>query len=174
MKESKKDGGNANGRQKGQPQDLWPDLSNMVPIRTPFLVLKEQADLLGQKTKNIVTAIVTGPDRGIAALGSTGQSDHEDYKDGFVVVSFVLVAPVLENYHFHLFNIQYSITKPYPVSIFAHIRPPFVKKVSSEKALIEALKTIFSNRATVTAINAMISQSKAMTPMPIPAGSVDD
>jgi len=111
---------------------------------------------------------VIGPKRGVA----TPDVDA-DYKNGFVLVSFILVAPVLENYHFHLFNIQYSITKPYPLRIFAHIQPPMTDKVSSEKELIEALKTIFSNRATVSAIGAMISQSTTMTPSPIPAGSAD-
>ena len=135
MKASKKDGGNSNCGRQGQPQDLWPDLSNMAPIRTPFLVLKEQAALLGQKTNNIVTAEVLGPKRGIA-----DQQDDEDFKCGFVVVSFILVAPVLENYHFHLFNIQYSITKPYPARIFAHIQPPLTEKISSEKEPHRGLK----------------------------------
>jgi hypothetical protein len=166
MSANKKKAGNTNGGHQILPQDLWPDLSNIAPVRTPILVLKEQAALLGQKTKNIVTALVVGPKRGVAT-----PDEDEDYKDGFVLVSFILVAPVLENYHYHLFNIQYSITKPYPVRIFAHIQQPMAEKVSSEKQLVEKLKTIFSNRATVTAISAMISQSIALTP--IPAGSED-
>jgi hypothetical protein len=69
---------------------------------------------------------------------------------------------VLENYHFQLFTIQYSITKPYPVRIFAVIQPPLVEKVSSEIELVEALKTIFSNQATISVISSMISQSMAL------------
>ncbi len=148
MKASKKDGGGANGGRQGQPQDLWPDLSNMAPIRTPFLVLKEQAALLGQKTHNIVTAQVQGPIR---------SSEGDD-----VCVYFNLVAPALENYQFRLFEIVYSIIKPYPVRIFTHGLSLTPHAVISEEDLIEELKAIFSNRATVSAISAMVAQSTAM------------
>jgi hypothetical protein len=134
----------------------------MAPVRTPVLVLKEQAALLGKKTKNIVRAEVIGPKRGIPVGEFAGQEDYEHFKNGFVLVYFSLVAPVLENYHFQLFTIQYSITKPYPVRIFAVIQPPLVEKVSSEIELVEALKTIFSNQATISVISSMISQSMAL------------
>jgi len=37
--------------------DFWPDLGSVKP-RTPLLILKEQAALLGKHTKNLVVADV--------------------------------------------------------------------------------------------------------------------
>jgi hypothetical protein len=77
--------------------DLWGDLE-VAPIRTPVAILKEQAAVLGQKTRNVVEARV---------------ETSLTYNSHFVH-SFSLVVPALDNYEYQLFKVQHAIDL-YPV-----------------------------------------------------------
>lgn len=75
-------------------KDLWPNDIVQLSQRTPVSILKEQASLLGARTKNIVTAEV---------LQLEDSSNHDfNYQ-------FYLVGPALQNYHYGLFTVSYSI-----------------------------------------------------------------
>ena len=74
--------------------DLWPeeiDIEKLPSIITPISILKEQASLLGQKTKNIVEAEVKSTDAGNSQIS----------------VTFNLVAPALNKYRYQLFCSHY-------------------------------------------------------------------
>src|SRR4051794_24641700 len=90
-------------------QDLWPDeLIFDSKIKAPVTILKEQASLLGKKTKNIVEGLVgvgTPPEFWPSGGESSAQFSY----------SFYLTAPAI-NYTYRLFAIAHPI-EMYPLLI---------------------------------------------------------
>lgn len=143
-------------------EDLWPEELEAAKIRTPASILKEQASLLGQKTKNLVEGLVTGNEKG----------ENLSY-------SFFLVAPALNNYRYLLFTMSHDI-RMYPLfisveeEILAEVNPEQYEKwgtlvsmyasshteeVKNEAEFLALLKKIFSATKTKQLIAAMLSQS---------------
>ncbi len=132
---------------------LWPAEIEVPDEETaPIAILKQQASILGQKTNNLVEAIV-----------QTKAADFSRFMDH----SFILVAPALNFYRYPLFSVQHRADKLYPVTI--------VKQSSFEGAgvtskKIEAededqfkgvLKNIFADAKTKKVVGALIKQSTA-------------
>ena len=78
--------------------DFWGNL-DVQTITTPVSILREQAALLGKKTKNVIEAQVDTDAAG-------GKFHH----------SFNLVVPTLDDYTYQLFAIRHEIDL-YPVSV---------------------------------------------------------
>lgn len=143
-------------------EDLWPEELEAAKIRPPVSILKKQASLLGQKTKNLVEGLVLSTEIG-----------------GDISYSFFLVAPALSSYRYLLFTMSHDI-RMYPLfinmerEILAEVNPELYQKWGKiaglvagshkEKAKNEAeflalLKRIFSATKTKQLIAAMLSQS---------------
>lgn len=144
-------------------EDLWPQELESTKIRPPVSILKEQASLLGQKTKNLVEGLVT----------ITESRENLAY-------SFYLAAPALNNYRYLLFTMHHDI-RMYP--LYIHVEQEILKEINpdlydswsgltadllagshNEKAdneaeFLELLKKIFSASKTKQLIGAMLSQS---------------
>ena len=80
--------------------DFWGDIE-LTGDRTPLVILREQAALLGAKTKNVVKVKVT--------TSVSGKHLHH---------SFNLVAPALDNYTYELFRVRHGV-EAYPVNVEA-------------------------------------------------------
>jgi hypothetical protein len=123
------------------PKSLWPDTIGTVEEVPPVAILKQQAALLGEKTKNIVIAEVDS---------KAGYNNFYDV--------FYLVAPALDNYSFELFKVSRSIENFYPVTISSDTLI-YDNQITSEAQLLKALENIFSNSKTVKIIQSMLAQS---------------
>jgi hypothetical protein len=132
-------------------QDLWGELPFDETVRTPVLILKEQAELLGQKTENILQGRVL-PRRSV--LGDGFEADLD------------IIAPLLDNYSFHVLTIEYPVTL-YPVAL----RPDYNTqdpnsiplqpiKCRDEVSFIEALGGILTRPQVKKVISLLIAQSK--------------
>ncbi|MEW5801929.1 MAG: hypothetical protein AB1847_07460 [bacterium] len=146
--------------------DMWPEsIGQNIALKPPSAILKEQAALLGNKTKNIVTAEVKN--RGESGLGSFSYN-------------FNLVAPAY-GYRYKLFQVWYGL-EYYPIHFTveeeiekvlsehlsalpiptqpAHreVKHPVAK---SEEEFLEILGKIFSAEKTIRIINALIAESEA-------------
>jgi hypothetical protein len=144
--------------------DLWPDELTVVDQRTPLAILREQASLLGEKTKNIVIGVLE--DQGI--LGPLKLKNHP-FKHGFV-----LGCPALNGYRFRLFSIGYDFSM-YPVyfDLDSDIAEEIMREThvelgedgtlqaSNEEEFIKTLKRIFSSRKAVQVIRALLSQAQS-------------
>jgi len=144
--------------------DLWPKELSTVDQRSPLTILKEQASLLGEKTQNIVIAVLENYDL-LMALTMRGYP----FK-----YAFMLTCPALSNYRFRLFSIGYDIYM-YPVSFNldsdvaeeiikdTHVEPgkDGTFQASNEEDFIEILKRIFSSRKALQVIRALLSQAKS-------------
>lgn len=145
--------------------DLWPEELESAKIRPPVAILKEQASLLGQKTKNVV--------EGAVSEASTFEMEET------MEYSFNLVAPALGEYRYRLFTMSHDICM-YPLiitmerEIFQEVNPEKPGKVSvqdaslrirnqvkvdTESNLLEVLKKIFAATKTRQIIAAILAQS---------------
>jgi len=145
--------------------DLWPEELESAKIRPPVAILKEQASLLGQKTKNLVEGVVS-------EVSTLEMEETIEY-------SFNLVAPALGGYRYRLFTMSHDI-RMYPLIItiesetYQEVNPKKPEKESSkdqllrmrnqvkvdtEANLLELLRKIFAARKTRQIIGAMLAQS---------------
>ncbi len=75
--------------------DLWPKDIGTTEVTPPVTLLKEQATLLGEKTKNLV-------------VGKVVRLDNWSYaQPGHFAYDFYFVAPALGNYRYKLLTVSY-------------------------------------------------------------------
>ncbi len=141
-------------------RNLWPqDLFTAVDVqRTPLALLREQATLLGEQTKNLVEAKVTTSvepslPRNFQTLATLiGSSTNNSF-----VQKFSLVSTALGNYTYELFRVAHPV-EGYPVKVFFQDEE-YVAILEDE--LIGVLKMIFAHEKTRRVIQAMIAQSQS-------------
>lgn len=151
--------------------DLWPEELESAKIRPPVAILKEQASLLGQKTKNVVEG----------AVSEVFTVDEDEEKT--MEYSFNLVAPALGGYRYRLFTMSHDI-RMYPLiitmerEIFQEVNPETSGKMSvsvsvsdrllrlrnqakvdTEAEFLALLKKIFAATKTRQIIAAILAQS---------------
>lgn len=158
--------------------NLWPtDIEARSGQLSPVAILKQQAALLGERTKNLVEAEV-----------ETKATDYQRQLQHW----FYLVAPALDFYKYPLFRVEHPAIRFYPLRIvLAKVRPKtatevkkrpslaerviaqgfdafegisareqaMMLKVKSEDAFKAHLKTIFAATETKSIIQSLIDQS---------------
>jgi hypothetical protein len=156
--------------------DLWPDTFSFEELNAPVSLLREQASLLGKKTKNLVQANVRQDKSGPGAFA----------------YSFFLVALSL-NYQYKLFEIHHDVSL-YPVVViiesdilmmvsanFERVRATHLRlediatamvdldresdtsrlqgvRVHSEEEFVNLLRQILNSAKTVRIISALLAQ----------------
>lgn len=137
--------------------DLWPAIeqSTVVP---PVAILREQAAALGKKTSHLLE----------------GRVQTRTDEKGVFTHSFYVMAPTLDNYSYRLFSITHG-AEPYPVTVpDPQIIDPGVSsfhvhsidgalRITSEKELLEFLRTVLSADKTKRIVGSLLSQVKAAT-----------
>jgi hypothetical protein len=118
------------------PNDLWPSNIADANLTTPVSILKQQAALLGEKTRQLVTGEVTTQTSG-----------------NMFVHYFFIVAPTL-NYRYELFQIKHGINF-YPIAL-EHLKQ--TARIESEAAFLDKLKEIFSSQHTVNTVQSLLGQ----------------
>lgn len=132
------------------PRNLWPEDIAVTDAVAPVSILKEQASLLGERTKNLIEGSVSPSFRD---LGLILRKDRFSY-------DFDVVAPALNGYRYRLFNISHGV-EFYPLTIdsAALNSPPF--NVNNEEEFLKAIEAIFSSEKTKGIISSLIAQSRA-------------
>lgn len=130
--------------------DLWAENIGVSTLRPPVVILKEQASLLGQKTKNIIKA---------DAGSSSSYKDHIRH-------DFYIVAPALDNYHYKLFSISHHSIKFYPVNFDLNRdmkdeiygNDPDIQ-TDSEEEFVDFLEKILKSDETKRVVHSLLTQS---------------
>lgn len=143
--------------------DLWPEIDvDQINERSPHLILKQQAEILTEKTSGIVEARVVSFDTEVVHADEKFMKikGAEEYRFFYV---FNIVAPILGNYSQSLFVIAYPM-EFYPC-IIADLFGTFATKgqsstVVNEQGLMEILRQIFASERTQRILQSLISQSK--------------
>src|SRR6185436_13952765 len=127
-------------------RNLWPEDIAVTDAVAPVSLLKEQAALLGERTKNLVEGSVTS---------GVGKSLALMLEGGFTY-DFDIVAPALNYYRYRLFSISHGV-ELYPLTISgtdALNSDEF--EVNNEEEFLKALETIFSFEKTKRIISSLI------------------
>ena len=129
-----------------ETQNLWPDFA-IEPTKSPKAILKEQAGYLMEKTNNVLSADIN-------SSVYQGNSIHK----------FYIVAPAMNNYRYESFYIVHKIIDYYPLSVYWYpdvTEPGFRDsiEVNNEKELINALRKIFNDSATIRIISSLPKSS---------------
>ncbi len=114
--------------------DYWGEIAAPA-VRTPVAILREQAALLGAKTKNLVEATV-----------------YTESVRGSFRHLFNLVVPGLDNYNYTLFAIDHGIDL-YPVTVFGRDL-----KFDTEEAFTDWLQTVLSSAETKKIVGNLLAQ----------------
>ena len=123
--------------------DLWPDQFGTLSSPPPILTLMEQASLISNKTGGRIVASVVS----------------NNHSDGFAL-RFLLVAPFLDDYAYHLFSVSHTVDL-YPLQVEAHVMDQrFQCKTLEEFQAV--LRTIFSSPQTIKVIQAILAQTDAV------------
>jgi len=119
--------------------DLWPADIGESRLTPPVALLKEQADLLGDKTRQLVTADVLTRTSG-----------------NLFVHTFCILAPTLD-YKFEMFSIVHGINF-YPIT-FRYSHQDTI--ITNEDEFKEKLKATFSSPHTLNTIHSILAQVRA-------------
>jgi hypothetical protein len=125
--------------------DLWPEELKTLEITPPSSILREQANLLTQKTKGLVEGQVEVMRR----------SDQDDHR---LEIAFYLVAPNLDEYSYRLLTVDHPVSY-YPLTVNSHSEANF--ECANEEEYLKALQKIFNSDKTRNTIGAMLAQSGA-------------
>lgn len=126
-----------------EPKNLWGDLTGITGFKTPAILLKEQADILGQLTGNYVTATV-----------------NQSAEYSTVTVNLYLKAYRLEKYANNVLTVEHNITG-YPLKIEDNLTG---KKytANNEEEFTGFLNTILSSKEMRELIGALMSYAGKM------------
>lgn len=128
-------------------RDLWPEISITENEDNPIKILKDQAEILSQKTKNLITGeVVTNTENGI------------------IYHTLYIVVPVLDNYRFSLLKIAHTSLQ-YPLFIYDYSKESDGIKVKREYNIDAAIGGT-SYYAGIMSIEKMYETSKIIIPEP--------
>jgi hypothetical protein len=119
-------------------QDLWGDLPSVEAIRTPFVILKEQAELLQEKTNGLLTVDLQNSQQGLSF--------------GF---HFLIVAPTLNNYRYNLLTLSHGLGY-YPV-VLTDSAVSEKHQCDDEASLLDGLHAIFTSDRCNTVIQKLLT-----------------
>ena len=127
-----------------QGKSLWGNLDSLDPVRTPAVVLNEQARFLSEETN-------------FALLGEVLRMDSPS---GGFLLSLRVVVPNLNRYTFEIMKVQYS-ELVYPVTVFADGQEFLANTMDEFLVLLE--ETLKSERVT-RALATLKSESGGIGP----------
>lgn len=141
-------------------EDFWPEDIGNVNITAPVMILRDQAALLGRRTRNIVEATVGN-------YGDEFETPQEPFN-----YSFYIVARPVNNYHYGLFHISHGFDL-YPVTF--HIGEELFRElgfqgenngitVNNEEYFKEILAKILRSKKTRHVIQAILAQVERKKP----------
>lgn len=141
--------------------DLWPDIQ-AVPIVPPIAVLRQQAQLLAEKTGGLLRGEVTSatlpgvrrstPSVTNAAemlLSATGTAVD-------LVHTFHIVAPALSNYRYSLLSVRHDY-RLYP-AVVSYLPNATVYEVSSSEEFESRLRELFGHEETLRVLGSLLVQ----------------
>lgn len=130
------------------PRNLWPEDIAVTDAVAPVSILKEQASLLGQRTKNLVE-------------GQVSRSlDIDSFGEDKFSYDFDVVAPALNRYRYRLFSISHGIDF-YPLFVGSAVLNSNRFQINNEDEFLSALEKIFSSEKTKSIIGSLIAQSRS-------------
>jgi hypothetical protein len=134
------------------PDNLWGELPSVDEVRTPNMILSEQAAKLGELTRNILRGEV---------------SQVSDVAPGFFAYALDIVAPVLDDFRVTVLRVSHALAL-YPVAV----EDPFddspgwdeipTPECQSQEEFVGLVRRILGSRAVHGVIANLLAQSRAV------------
>lgn len=132
-------------------ESLWGSLEGIDTVRTPSMILQEQARLLGQLTNEVLE-------------GKVKRDPLVDMRENNnVKVTLYIVAPALQGYRVKTLDLEYSYATAYPV-IVNNSLDGGEWTARHENELKEILKRILTSHSVTNVIATLISESRMQSP----------
>lgn len=129
-------------------QSLWPSFGDTPALKTPKIILQEQAKQLEKITNSYIKAEV------ITAKHPTLLNK----------VSHLLkiTATQVENFNTIIVEVDHDIIKLYPLTVVSRIKAmPVTYNATNESEFLVMLNKVFEERETIDTIQSLIIQSKS-------------
>lgn len=123
---------------------LWGSLEGSETVRTPAMILQEQAGLLGQLTKEVLEGIT---------LREVSQDSNT------VEMSMYIVAPALQRYRVKILELTYNFTSPYPVIATSDVIS-LRRTARSESDLLKILSDLLTSETVRNIVFSLIAESQ--------------
>jgi len=145
--------------------DLWGDLPTGPAEKAPVAILKEQAQLLGQKTNQLLEGRVRQRDPESLSVNYTAVSLSfpVDERIGLVAYDFSIIAPTLNNYEYSVLTIVHSLNY-YPLQLYARSYNKYsyrFKTLSDQQSFEEELRAIFGSEEIRKVIAGLLGQIRS-------------
>ena len=127
---------------------LWPSFGEIPVIKTPKVILKEQASYLENVTSGfIITEVVTA-----AHPTLLNKVSH----------SLRITAPKVENYTTIIVEVDHDMIKLYPLTVISRIKAmPVSYTAANEEEFLDLLKKVFEEKETIDTVQSLLIQSKS-------------
>lgn len=126
--------------------DLWPKEIEQVML-TPMAIMRAQATILRERTKNLLEAEIVSRDV------PTNRLKH----------TFVLIAPALERYSYSLFTVEHEKNLVYPAAVESPALdtrfPDEVVEASSQDEFTQIMGAILKHDKTKAVISSLLARS---------------
>ena len=129
--------------------NLWPSFGQIPFVKTPKIILQEQADHLAVISNNFLSVeIVTTPH-----ISNLNKISHV----------LKVTASMVENYSTIVVMIDHDAIKIYPVTVTSRIKAmPVAYQAANEEEYLSLLQKVFEEKETIETIQSLLSQSKAI------------
>jgi len=130
-------------------KSLWPSFGDVPAIKTPKIILQEQAAFLEKESnKYIISEVIT-----TIGLNSSNKLTHV----------LRITAPKIENYTAAIVQLDHDSIKLYPTTLISRIKPmPVTYTINNEQELLDMLKKVFEEKETLETIKSLFAQTKAI------------
>lgn len=127
-------------------ENLWGTLPSVDKIKTPLVILQDQAALLGDITNNQLVGYINYIDSPAQGLSET---------------RFFISVPALQNYKILILSLHFSYLEIYPVKLKNAIADNQIIECKSEDEFKIALQNILTSERVQKVITALLVQIKA-------------
>ncbi len=124
-------------------ESMWGNLESLPIIETPAIILKKQASILTDITKNVL--------RGYVKIDSG--------EGGEMYIQLYILAPSLGEYRYAVLSVSHGVNM-YPASVIDNIKGEKFN-CDNKDTLLNVLKLILSSKEIRNIVASLISQSKA-------------
>lgn len=127
---------------------LWPSFGEIQIIKTPKIILKEQASFLESVTSGYInTEIITAPHPTLL-----NKVSH----------TLRIIAPIVEDYNTAVVQVDHDVIKLYPLTVTSRIKAmPVTYTATNEEEFYGLLKRVFEEKETLDTVQSLLAQSKS-------------
>jgi hypothetical protein len=122
-------------------KSLW-RIPNVLELRTPVSILKEQAEYLSSQTSGLL----------LGQISTTGTSDNRMISD------LKIITPSLNRYTYNLLSYMHPVAFLYPGVLFSHLHDARIE-IENEDNFMNQLSIIISSEETLRLISSLLSQA---------------